>query len=181
MKATKPNSQRIQLRQIQCESLQREDGLIDLVATLIDTRPTPLALPARTVPAGSPVHQMELRITIDDDRLIHEVEARTLHSPYTLCAEVEPAYTRLVGMRIEPGFNEEARRLFRGIAGCTHMTELIPVLGTAAFQAIWGRAGGFGGPSQGKSPLGGCHALRIEGPVVQTYFRHLLDQDAHKP
>lgn len=175
-----PNRRPLHLRRIHCEGFARDDGLYDIEGTLIDTKPVALPLPEQTVPAGEPIHQMTLRITVDRERLIHDAVACTLRAPYGICGDIAPAYRQLVGLRIEPGFIDQAKRLFRRTAGCSHMTELIPPMATTAFQVLWSEPEAFGGPdnpgsAQRRSPLGGCHALRVDGPVVQRHFVHLLD------
>lgn len=164
----------LHLRRIQCEGFERADGLIDLEGTLVDTKPMPLRLVSRVVPEGEPIHQMRLRLTIDRERRIVDAQAWSEHTPYPDCKEVEPAYRRLIGIRIEPGFTRQIKRMFRGTAGCTHMTELLPAMASTAFQVIWAD-GDFGGPDESgsarrTSPLGGCHALRPDGHIVKTYF-----------
>lgn len=164
----------LHLRRIQCEAFEREDGLIDLDGLLIDTKPQPLQLVHREVPAGQAIHQMRLRLTIDRERLIVDARVSSDHAPYPDCRGVEAAYRQLVGLRIEPGFTLAVKRLFRGTAGCTHVTELLPALASTAFQVLWA-SGEFADAdpvagARGHSPLGGCHALRLDGAVVRTYF-----------
>jgi hypothetical protein len=164
----------LHLRRIHCEAFERADGLIDLEGRLIDTKPVPLGLVNREVPAGEPIHQMRVCLTIDRER--HIVDARVFSddAPYPDCREIEPAYRQLVGLRIEPGFTATVKRLFRGTAGCTHMTELLPPLASTAFQVLWASGEFDGAEAAGNAarttPLGGCHALRVDGRVVNTYF-----------
>lgn len=164
----------LHLRRIQCEGFLRDDGLFEIEGTLIDTKPVPLQLVSKVVPSGEPIHQMRLRLTIDRQRRIVAAQAFSEHTPYPSCMEVEAAYARLVGLRIEPGFTREVKRMFRGTAGCSHMTELLPPMASTAFQVLWAD-GNFGGADeagsgQRTSPLGGCHALALDGQVVRTYF-----------
>lgn len=168
-------------RRITCEGFAREDGLIDLEGTLIDTKPIALRLVTREVPVGEPIHKMRVRLTIDRERRILNAEVFSEETPYPDCAEVEQAYRKLIGMRIEPGFTQAVKRMFRGIAGCTHMTELIPPLASTAFQVLWANLD-FGGADkegsrQRSSPLGGCHALRLDGAIVRTYFGQYGKED----
>lgn len=167
-------------RRIHCEGFRREDGLLELEATLVDTKPMPLNLVNRVVPAAAPIHQMRVRLVIDAQREIVEASAFSEHTPYPSCAGVEAGYERLVGLRIEAGFTLQVKRAFRGIEGCTHITELLPMMASTAFQLFWAD-GSFaeqdastGGHRQ--TPLGGCHALRLDGEIVRTYFPQF-----HKP
>lgn len=164
----------LHLRRISCEGFLREDGLIEIEGLLIDTKPVPLQLVNKDLPAGAPIHQMRVRLTIDSERRIVDANAWSEHTPYPDCMEVEAGYRQLIGMRIEPGFTREVKRLFRGTRGCSHMTELLPPMASTAFQVMWAD-GDFNtvdaqGSAQRTSPLGGCHALRLDGHIVKTYF-----------
>jgi hypothetical protein len=167
-------------RRIHCEGFRREDGLLELEATLIDTKPMPLQLVSRVVPAKEPIHQMRVRLVLNAQREIVDATAFSEHTPYATCSGVEAGYRQLIGLRIEPGFTQQVKRLFRGIAGCTHITELLPLMASTAFQVFWAD-GSFAAQDAPASeprqtPLGGCHALRLDGDVVRTYFPQF-----HKP
>ena len=79
---------------------------------------------------------------------------------------IADSYDRLVGLRIGPGFTMTVKRLFRGVEGCSHMIELLPPMATTAFQILWSRPNAYGASAEGQTPLGGCHALRLDGPLV---------------
>lgn len=164
----------VHLRRITCEGFVREDGLIDIEGLLVDTKPEALRLVTRDVPAGEPIHQMRVRLTVDRERRIVDAQAFSEQNPYATCSEVEAGYRRLVGMRIEPGFTRQVKRLMRGVEGCTHMTELLPPMASTLFQVIWadGEFATNEGAASGQrtSPLGGCHALRLDGHIVKTFF-----------
>lgn len=170
----------IHLRRISCEGFIRDDGLIEIEGLLIDTKPDAVQLVSKQVPAGQPIHQMRVRLAIDHERRIVDAHAFSEHNPYPDCVGVEAVYRRLIGLRIEPGFTTEVKRLLRGTQGCTHLTELVPVMATTAFQILWAESDFEGVDAEGSgrrtSPLGGCHALRLDGHIVRTYFsRHLKE------
>lgn len=164
----------LHLRRISCEGFLREDGLIELEGLLIDTKPVPLKLVNKVLAAGDPIHQMRVRLTIDSERRIVDARVYSEHTPYSDCMEVEGGYRKLIGMRIEPGFTRDVKRLFRGTQGCSHITELLPTMASTAFQVMWAdgnfRTGDPEGSQKRTSPLGGCHALRLDGHIVKTYF-----------
>lgn len=169
---------KLHLRRISCEGFEREDGLIDVEGTLIDEKPFPTQMKERSLQANEPIHWMRVCLTIDRQLLIHAVQAQMQHSPYRLCAQVVPRYQELVGLRIGPGFTRQAKQLFRGIAGCSHMTELLPSIATTAFQILWSEAdhAAPGVQTGGYSPLDGCASLRLDGEVVRMHFPHLLQR-----
>ncbi len=83
------------------------------------------------------------------------------------------------------GFATKSARL-RGIASCTHFTELCAVLPTVAIQAfageVWKVESGSPFSNAGTAPeaqppfqLGRCHALRFDGPAVREYYPRWVD------
>jgi len=177
---TAENREPLHIRRITCEGFLRKDGLIDIEGSLIDTKHREFQLANKLLPAKEPLHQMRICITINHQRDIVAVQASSERSPYDECREVEPFYQRLVGMRVDRGFVRAVKEIFRGTGGCTHMTELLAPLATTAYQVIWaedGRKGIDDHDSQHRiSPLNGCHALKVKGQVVKTYFRQDLEQ-----
>lgn len=169
----------IHLRQIRCEGFARDDGLLDIEGTLIDTKPTPLQLASKLVEAGEPIHLMRLCLTVNREKTIVGADVRMEATPYPICRQIETSYRQVIGLKIEPGFTRHIKAMFRGIAGCSHLTELLPPMATTAFQMLW--AEGFGGSDDADSgrrtsPLNGCHALRLDGEVVRIHFPHLIEK-----
>lgn len=162
----------LHLRCISSEAFEREDGLIDIEAVLTDTRPVRTSLvTGRDIEAGQPIHRMRMRLTIDRERRIVDAQAFSEARPYRECEAVEGAYARLIGLRIEAGFTQTVKRLFRGEAGCTHLTELLPTMATTAFQVLWADVNATDADSgSGGTPVGGCHGLRTDGEVVRLYL-----------
>lgn len=163
----------VHLRRITCEGYERDDGLYDIVGTLIDTKPFPIELTEKPLAADEAIHHMTVCLTIDRDRLIHDVVAHTLQGPHAVCGAITESYRRLIGQRIQPGFTVVVKRLFRGEQGCTHMTELLPPMATTAFQMLWSGADDVTDadqPAHRNSPLGGCHALKLGGEIVRLHF-----------
>ena len=178
MKLTEPQTrQQVHTRTITCAAFVHGDGLVDIEGTLRDIKYQPLILPERGVVApGEAIHEMKLVITIDRTFLIRDAQAITLQSPYQICGEINDRYRQIIGLRIEPGFTQKIKRLFRGISGCQHLTELLPPMATTAFQVIWASKETYseidtGGDAANRpTPLGGCHALRQDGEVVRLHF-----------
>lgn len=127
-------------------------------------------LPEGTVEAHEAIHEMRVVVTIDGDFVIRDAVAHTLAAPYGVCGDIVPRYRRLIGERIGPGFTLFVKRLFRGEAGCTHLTELLPLIATMAYQVLFAERLATDAQTTGKSPLGHCHALRLDGPVVLEHF-----------
>ncbi len=173
--ATLPSIPRrsVHLRRITCEGFERDDGLYDIVGTLIDTKPFPMELTEKSLAADQAIHHMTVCLTIDKERLIHDVVAQTVQGPHAVCGAITESYRRLIGQRIQPGFTMAVKRMFRGELGCTHMSELLPPMATTAFQMLWSGADDVTDadqPGRRNSPLGGCHALKLDGEIVRLHF-----------
>ena len=169
----------IHAREIDCRGYRRADGLWDIEAHLTDVKTYAFDNDWRgTVEPGVPVHDMWLRLTVDDDLVVRAVEAVTDASPFELCPDVAPNYQRLVGLSIRPGFMPKARELLGGTEGCTHLVELLGPLATTAFQTIYPYRNRL---SKGEPPraaqlakrprlLETCYAFATDSPVVKRYW-----------
>src|SRR3954470_4584861 len=161
----------IHTRTIQCKGYEREDGLWDIEANIVDTKAVPHSRRnggADRKP-GEPVHDMWLRLTIDLDMVVHDVEAQSDATPYPVCPEITSNFKRLIGLKIGPGWRREIAARVGGIQGCTHLVELLGPLGTTAFQAT-GRAReahNAGKPVDRKPyQIGSCHVYREDSSAV---------------
>ena len=124
-------------RTVTCYGYQRDDGLWDIEGHLVDVKTYDFDNDHRgVVKAGEPVHEMWLRLSIDDDLEIKEAEAATDYAPYAMCPDITPRFALLEGLRIGPGFHREVHKRVGGVLGCTHLVELLRPLATAAFQTL---------------------------------------------
>jgi hypothetical protein len=179
MPLSQPSSRRAlkHTRAIQIEAFARDDGLWDIDAHITDikTRDTTLASGIR--PAGQPVHDLWLRITVDTELNIVDAEAVSDAVPYpNYCDTIGPGYKKLVGLNLLKGFRDGVKQRLSGINGCTHITELAAVLPTATIQAFAGdvldtRDGASTGEQSHKPfQLDRCHALRSDGEAVAKFY-----------
>jgi len=164
-------------RTVRVDAYARADGQWDLEAELIDFKH--YDFPVKTLEegvrrAGDPVHHMYLRVTFDEGLTITAAQASYGAAPYdSHCRAIEAAYEGLVGMNLLKGFRDSVRRRFSRTAGCTHMTELSYVLPTVAIQSLSNRRReqqDTGDDTQRPFQLEGCHALRLDGPVVKEFY-----------
>lgn len=129
--------QHIHTRQINFAGYEREDGLFDIEAHLTDTKTYTFHNNWRgMIEPGNPIHEMLLRVTIDDKFVVQAVEAATDNSPFSICPDIAPVYSRLVGLTMGPGWRKAIRERVAGIKGCTHLTELLFPMATVAIQTI---------------------------------------------
>ena len=165
------NRQRVHVRSVQLCGYKREDGLWDVEAHLTDTKDQDYPLSSGLRPAGEPVHDMWVRVTIDREFNIQAAEARTDGMPYAgLCDSITPDYGKLVGLNLFHGFRRAVRELFGDVAGCSHLTELVMVLPTAAIQTF--ASDMKDNEDHGAKPyqLDRCHALESSSEAVRRYY-----------
>ncbi|MFO1371735.1 MAG: DUF2889 domain-containing protein [Candidatus Competibacteraceae bacterium] len=184
-------------RVVQCWGYHREDGLWDIEGRMVDTKTYVFPNEDRggSIQAGEPFHNMWIRLTVDSQLLIHDIEACTDHGPFNLCPAIVTNYKRLIGVRIGPGWMLKIKELLGGVNGCTHMTELLGPVATTFFQTLYGQQYDEedAKPAAARKPppvLNTCHALASDGPVVKQHWpqaytgrdreldehnRHLLD------
>jgi hypothetical protein len=156
-------------RSIEIHGYKREDGLYDVEGHLVDTKPYDFKLAAGVRPAGEPVHGMWLRITVDRTLTIVDAAAAMDNMPYVShCDQIVPAYRKLVGLAIRPGYHRQLQELLGGVRGCTHITEMAGMLATAAFQTMAGQRAQD--PQKKPFQLDRCHALALDAPAVARYY-----------
>ena len=170
---TSPISRRrLHERRIVYEGFQREDGLIDIEAHLVDVKDHAYELITGTRPPGEAIHDMSVRVTIDGRFVIQAIDAAIDSMPYPdACDRIEPAYACLRGANLLHGFRKRLRDDLGSIRGCTHLTELLGALPTAAVQAYAGEVIPVSGDSETRPfQLDRCHALRTDGGAVAKYY-----------
>jgi hypothetical protein len=162
-------------RTIVCEGFERDDGLWDIDAHLTDVKTYGFENRDRgTIGPGEPIHGMWLRLTLDEDFLVHGVEAAMDYTPFAICNTIAPSHVKLIGERIGPGWNRRVRELLGGTQGCTHMREMLGRMATVAIQSMYGRRSAKREEAEeaGRKPfvIDGCHAWASDGPVVEIDY-----------
>ena len=169
------NRKQIHTREIKCIGFEREDGLWDIEGRISDTKTYSFNNEEKgIVSSGSPVHDMIVRITIDEDLLVHEAEARTVSSPFSICPNIAKNVANLKGLKITSGWRKSVRNKIGGIQGCTHITELlIGPLATTAYQTIVPlkrHPRKNNNPSQRPAIIDTCHGWSAKGPIVKRFW-----------
>lgn len=182
--------QHLHTRRVTCQGFFREDGLWDIEGRITDEKSYEHANEWRgPLKAGDFVHDMSIRLTLDNKFTIVDVEAVTDKSPYRICGDVVPDFKKLIGLRIGGGFHREVRARLGGVHGCTHIVELLGPVATTAFQTVSsGKAreldqahratsGHAPEPAAAATPkprhkpyvIDTCHAWAADGPVVRRW------------
>ena len=159
-------------RSINVHSFEREDGLWDVEAELIDSKAfSYVKRNGVEQQAGQAFHHMHLRITIDSDFTIQDAMAMYDASPFgEPCTSIAPAYRDLIGMNLLKNFRQQVKERFSRTAGCTHMSELAAVLPTAAVQTMSGQRRNAADPTKRPYQLGGCTAWRLDGEITKELY-----------
>jgi hypothetical protein len=161
-------------RAIDIQVFSRDDGLWEVDATIADVKTRETTLAGQPRPAGTPIHDMLLRLLVDTAFNVIDAGSESRWMPYPgHCGEHGDAYRQLIGLNLLKGFRYAVRERVGGKAGCTHLTELAEILPTAVLQAFagtvidtQGRAADARRPFQ----IDRCHALRADGAVVQQHY-----------
>jgi len=178
MQAVKAGRKHLHSRSITCDGYIREDGLWEVEARLIDEKPFAHFDFARGHrAAGAPVHDMTLRIAVDGQRIVREIEVTMDSVPFATCNEAAPKLQELVGETIGAGWRERVRAKVSRKESCTHSVELLGPAVTTLFQMIAMGADPEGSSVhqeqlKGSRPfyIGGCHSWRVDGPQTRKYF-----------
>jgi hypothetical protein len=172
-------------RRITVQGYARDDGLWDIEGHMTDNKTYTFNNNWRgKVTPDIPLHEMWLRLTLDDDYTVVDAEAVSDHTPLNICSAITPEYKKLKGLRVGPGWNRKVKEILGGRQGCTHLTELLGPIATVAFQTISVEKNRrrAQNPEEGrlisdthkitrKPPfLDGCHAWATDGPAVKEQF-----------
>lgn len=194
--------QKFHNRAINCEGFAREDGLWDIEARITDTKTYGFDNEWRgTVEPGDAVHDMWIRLTLDDDKVIRDVATAMDSTPFEICSNVAPNFKALIGVRIGAGWNVAVRKRVGGTAGCTHVVELLAVVATVAYQTMgpgrkrrdewlgtdpatakdekledWGKSGGKRDKAHRPQLIDSCYAWGRSSPVVKRLMADFYEE-----
>lgn len=167
-----PRRRHVHTRRIEVQGFLRDDGLYDLDARLTDTKAMDYPIASGLRRAGDPVHDLLLRVTIDPEFNVVDVEAVSDWVPYPGgCDTIGPAYRQLIGLNLVRGFRRTVGEMFADVRGCSHITELLLSLPTVAIQTF----ATFRKENEdtGEKPfqLDRCHALETTSATVMRYYK----------
>jgi hypothetical protein len=158
-------------RRVRYEGYKRADGLWDIEAHLTDTKNHDFQLKTGVRRAGQAVHDMWLRVTIDRALTIVDAAACSDAVPYPgACETIGPAYRQLVGLSLIKDFRRKTRELLGGVRGCTHLTEMLAGLPTAAIQTFAGEQREEREDGRKPFQLDQCHALETTTETVRVLY-----------
>jgi len=125
-------------RAIQMFGYLRADGLVDIDVHMIDRKPDAMIFAdGKCLAAGAPLHDMAIRLVVDQNLCVVDALACIDASPYRVCAEATEAVRAVIGVTIGRGWSAMLKERFQGRKGCTHLTELMRPVATVAIQSLW--------------------------------------------
>ncbi len=166
-------------RAITYSGYQRDDGLWDVEAHLSDIKAYTFHNAWRgEVTPGDPIHDMLIRLTVDDSLTIQAVESAIELSPFAMCPDITPNYQSLIGIKIGPGWRNAIKQRISAVQGCTHLTEVLYPLATVAMQAIIPilakkrkKEAPIAATKKSRPyQMDGCHTWATDSPVVKQYY-----------
>lgn len=165
-------------RRIEMQAYARSDGLWDIEAHLRDEKPFSYHDPGRgMLHAGEPVHDIRVRLTVDEDRVVCDVAIEMGSMPFGTCREVRDTLQPLIGERVGRGWRQVLKKIPRNTT-CAHVHEVLVPMATVVHQGL-----SLGRDPEGKIPIvpdpslaeqpffvDDCHSWRASGPVVAHFY-----------
>ena len=158
---------------------EREDGMWDIEAALTDVKTYSFVIPSQGPrEAGQPIHGLNIRLTVDDQFIIHDVQTDMAHIPHPECDQAPQGMHKLIGCTLGSGWRKTIDAHIGGIAGCTHLREMLFNMATAAYQTIpsarqfRNQQAGLPDtvPTTPPPHVGKCMSWAFDGPVVQRHY-----------
>jgi len=161
-------------RVVTCHGYQRDDGLWDIEGRIIDTKPYRFKNRDRGgwIEADEALHDMSIRLTINLELEVIDVDAVIDGSPYNYCKSVSTVARNLIGLKIAPGWTQKSKSAMGSNRGCTHLTELLGPVATTAIQTIASERSrrSEGKPANSNAFLDSCHTYATDSPVVKLHW-----------
>ena len=128
---------KLHTRTIACDGFEREDGLFDIECRMVDAKTFAFDhLMGTHVDAGSPVHDMQLRLTVDRSKIVRDIAVVTRAAPYATCSTVSDVFRKLIGASLLKAWRRTVTDAVGGVDSCTHLRELLMPAATVAFQTM---------------------------------------------
>jgi len=176
-----PAREEIHHRQIDLRFFRRADGLYEVEGRLVDTKTHPFRrlLANDDTPPGVPVHDIVVRLVVDESLLVRDASAFMASTPFDVCRGAEGTLGVLKGLRIGAGWNKRVRDLLGRSASCTHVVELLGPMATTAFQGLapqrLARINDPENEAQRRAKVDSCFAYAANREVVARLWPHLRE------
>ena len=129
----------IHTRTLTINAYRRNDGLMDVEGRITDVKPFEHHMMDGIRKAGEPVHDLSIRITLDNTLTVTDAIASMDYTAHELCSQAAPNFENIVGLKIGPGWNKLVKSAMSPGLGCTHIIEMLAQMASGARQAMWSR------------------------------------------
>jgi hypothetical protein len=165
-------------RRLDIRFFRRSDGLFEVEGRLLDRKSEPFRrlLQDSDTPPGTPLHDILVRLVVDESLLVHDASATLAASPFVLCRGAAATLAPLKGLTMGAGWNKRVRELLGGAASCTHIVELLGPMATTAYQGLAPQRlarMAQQGNEEYKSRVDSCYSYGRDREVVARLWPHL--------
>ena len=167
--------EQLHTRRYEFLGFRRADRLWEIEGRITDHKSYPFENEERgRVQVGDAVHDMSIRLTLDDTLTVQAIEAVTDFGPHPICPSITPNFQRMLGVRIGLGWRKTIRERLGGAEGCTHLAELLIAMATPAYQTIIPVLARERRKEDSADSWPGlinsCHAYKDDGALVKRYW-----------
>jgi len=177
------NRRPIHARNLSCQGYLRDDQLWEFEATLHDSKAHAFNTIERgRLPPETPIHDLTLRVCLDDELYIKEIEATMEAAPFQLCRQVPERLKQLCGIQIGKDWLKKVSLVIRREENCTHLTELLRMIANTAFQTIFPyKVRDADSPKiMNASIINQCQGFSAQGEIIQSYFPEIVQSHTVK-
>ncbi len=168
---TEVQRKRIHTRKISYECYLRSDDLWDIEGSLIDTKDYPFEIYGVSVRKGEPMHDIRVRLTVDESYTVRAIEAEMNSIPFGTCRDAMDPLQEFVGEKLGPGWGRVIENRLGLTKGCTHIRNLLLNAATASYQAIDAHLRVTNLSKQRPNNfVDKCLSWRSDGPNVKLYL-----------
>jgi hypothetical protein len=167
----------IHTRTITINAYRRNDALMDVEGQIVDVKPFEHHMMDGVRKAGEPVHDLSIRITLDDTLTVQDAVASMDSTAHDLCPQATPNFKNIIGLQIAAGWNKKVKAAMSPGLGCTHIIEMLAQMASGAKQAMWSRKVGEAAnfPSQENREMkfdlvNTCYPYRQNSPFIKEHF-----------
>jgi hypothetical protein len=172
--------QHLHTREAVYRGYRRESGGWDIEAELRDTKTYDMKVIGETdLPAGTPVHHLAIRMTLDDALVVQDILVAMDGTPHDSCSQAITSLAPMIGVKVGSGWRKAIETRLGGVQGCTHLRELLFNMATATFQSVHP---GESVLRSDKPPLflGQCMTWDTRGPLVQRIMPQFYQLDINR-
>ena len=179
--------ERVHTRSIRIETFAVDDDRVIVEGTLEDTRAGVINTISGLRREPGMAHGMVVRFLVGGMPVkILDVEVEMRQVPLEECPQAASSVKRLIGMHIVYGYSKAVKEHLGGAKGCTHLTNLILSMGSAAIQGMAALRGREPIPPDARAMMiqyvkNSCMVWREGGPQIQKAMQEVKKASESKP